>query len=364
MNRTYLYYILTLLCCLIETYTFDASVLTEDMSLNNLCPYTDYCTSNATKRLLDTTKTPCCGYCSCADDCWKRGNCCGDKQTITAKPPIESYATVLVNRNLNDDNGNDLPRYHVTKSCPTEDNPLEEKCSGILQSSIEELIWVTDSHTHIIYNNKHCARCHGVTAYTPWLMSTDCMEALNGRNSPIDATNHMISNCCLSVAPPLGMEAHTGRCFVPEITRCNMTGDVETYDKALESACNSLSQTYLDESKMPLLFYKNIYCFICNTQEDRIVQDVCVPYDVSLIRTDDLSFTGILDFTSMETVKEVASDARRPGPDCAIDEIRDHYQVLNISTQFEPCCEKTCLRGFRPRPTHTRLYSHNRYRET
>ena len=335
---TYLLHILTCFCSLFGTFALDASVLTNVTSPNTLCPYTDYCTSNETKLLQDTTQTPCCGHCSCADDCWKRGNCCVDKQTIIAKQPLESCDPVLVNRP--DTNyifkyeiGNQVPRYYITKSCPTEDDPLEEKCSGKLQSSIEDFIWVTDNLTSRIYNNQHCAKCHGVNVYTPWPISTDCIEALNGLNSPMDALNYILSNCSLSVVPP-SMEVNTGRCIVPEITHCNFTGEWETYDQALESACNSFSQIYLDESWLPTRIYRNVYCFLCNSRQDLRVRDVCTSYDETNIRSGRPGFTGILDYRWMETVKEIdTSDTHQPGPVCAIDEISDPYQVLIILTR-------------------------------
>ena len=35
-----------------------------------------------------------------------------------------------------------------------------------------------------------------------------------------------------------------------------------------------------------------------------------------------------------------------------------HVNILKMSKQIEPHCEKTSLRGFRPGPTQTGLYSH------
>ena len=37
------------------------------------------------------------------------------------------------------------------------------------------------------------------------------------------------------------------------------------------------------------------------------------------------------------------------------------WRGSNISTKYEPCCEKTCLLGVRPGLTQTRLYSHRRW---
>ena len=36
---------------------------------------------------------------------------------------------------------------------------------------------------------------------------------------------------------------------------------------------------------------------------------------------------------------------------------------LDRQDKSEPCCEKSCLRGFQPGPTQTRLYSHRRWLE-
>ena len=328
MKMGYLYHCLTLFCCLTENVTFDTSELADVSSLSKLCPYTDYCTSNASKRLQDSTEAPCCGYCSCADDCWKRGNCCVDKQTIITEQPTEPCDAVLVSHPGNKYFYNNLPGYYITKSCPTRDDPLEEKCSGRRQPSIEDFIWVTDSRTHRIYNNKYCARCHGVNAYTPWFISTDCMEVLTGQNSPIDTINHIISNCSLFVAPT-SIKDHKSRCFVPKITQCNMTGKAETYNQALESACNSFSQPYVEARFNRPPIYKNVYCFLCNWQHDLIVPDICMSDDTA-DRSGFAGFTGIIDFTAIETVdKAVAHEAQGPGRACAIDEIGDPYQVLN-----------------------------------
>ena len=42
---------------------------------------------------------------------------------------------------------------------------------------------------------------------------------------------------------------------------------------------------------------------------------------------------------------------------------RENKLVYSILRKFEPRCEKTGLRGFRPGPTQTRLYSHRRWLE-
>ena len=44
-------------------------------------------------------------------------------------------------------------------------------------------------------------------------------------------------------------------------------------------------------------------------------------------------------------------------------EVLNFLDILNACFIYEPCCEKTSLRGFRPGPTQTRLYNHSRWLE-
>ena len=76
------------LCLLVP---FDIARVTP---LYDLCPYTNYCSNNATRNLQDDTETTCCGFCSCADDIWERGNCGADKQSIVVRQPLESCVEI------------------------------------------------------------------------------------------------------------------------------------------------------------------------------------------------------------------------------------------------------------------------------
>ena len=326
------------IACLLQIVAFlgirglDFPEIANIKSLPDLCPYTDYCTVNATKPLPETTSSPCCVPCSCAEDCWERANCCVDKQTEMTKQPVESCEALAANHRTTEDSNLALPRYYVTKSCPTAGDPLEEKCSGKLISALTDFIWVTDDQTQRIYNNKHCARCHGLAAYTPWAISVDCLEAYNGRNSPIDATQHILTNCNWAVVPP-ETGHNTGRCLIPEIDQCNVTGDAKTYDPALEWACNSFEQIYVEETIIRGVVYKtrtykNVFCYLCNTPSDQQTKDVCTSFDEVLGRMGDESFMGIIDYTTLENMEKTADQvADRPEPTCHIDEITDPYQV-------------------------------------
>ena len=315
--------------CLVGIIIPDTTGMEGGTSLYELCPYNDYCTSDAIHHLEDDKKAPCCGYCSCADDCWKRGNCCPDKQKIIERQPLETCDAALVKPSAYRHHiTNTDPQYYVIKSCPKKDDALAEQCREELQSALEDFIWVTDRRTNRIYNNKHCAICHGVESYTPWQISTDCIGALNGQISPNDVVNHIIDKCSLTVVPP-GTNDNTGQCLMPEYTKCNLIVDWVVYDQAMENACNNFSQIYIEENTYRTKVYKNIYCFLCNSPRDKLVRDVCISYAASRERTGKLGFTGLLDFEGIERAKEFgATDELGHGPVCDIDEIKDPFKVF------------------------------------
>ena len=62
-----------------STQTFDPQELIRDVAAP-LCPYTRFCETDATATLRNETYDPCCGECSCADDCWETESCCLDKE--------------------------------------------------------------------------------------------------------------------------------------------------------------------------------------------------------------------------------------------------------------------------------------------
>ena len=297
--------------------------------LYDLCPYTNYCTRNASKRLKDDTKTACCGYCSCSDNCWKRGNCCVDKQNIIVQQPLESCVEVMVKTGGFHGKPKNLPRYYVIQSCPMTNDTLTENCSGNVQSSLEDFIWVTDERTNKLYNNKYCAECHGVVNYIKWKVGTDCLVPMDGQKSPTDVINGVISMCSLFVLPPEGTDERVNRCFVSELGTCNVTRKWQNYDQALETACNDFNQIYYQEDGFQA-YYKNVYCFLCNSR-DQEVQDVCTASIQPISKTDLIGFTAILDFDLIESEKEArADDEAKQSRVCPIDEIKDPFQVHDV----------------------------------
>ena len=323
--------------CCVES--FDSNTTGAGVtSLDKLCPYTNYCTKNKTNSRDNVEEVPCCRNCFCGNNCWKRGDCCSDKENKTVKQPLESCEIVVVKHSPyyhpTQFGGNFFQRYFVIKSCPRKDDPLADKCSGNLQSYLEDYVWVTDKTTNDIYNNKHCAICNEVRNYSPWQVRTDCTEAMNGHNSPEAAVNYILKECEIIVGPP-SMESHSDDiCMVPDITQCNVTGQWESHDLALETACNNFNQIYLEEKAWTTVAYRNVCCFLCNSPRGQHVPDIC-PNGAARPKFSNNGFSGILDYRAFERVKETAAnDVLGSDLVCAIDEIEDPVQVFSFNILF------------------------------
>ena len=293
-------------------------------SLSALCPYTDYCTSNATSKLEDESKTQCCGSCSCEDDCWERNTCCEDKLGVTTGIPLQTCEATGINIDQKQNWG-----YYVVTGCPADETLLAKKCSGEIKLSLEDSVWVTDIRTNKIYGNKHCALCHGVEENRQWRLATDCPEAMNGTNSPDEVIEAITNMCGLTVEPPPKEDHMDNFCLRPDITICNVTGQWKVYDQALETACLRFQQPYVHVQLFRTIIYRNIYCFLCNSPH-QLVSDICSTLK-DRDRTGSTAFLGLLDFNAIERKQEGGTQAN---PVCDVNEVRDSFQVISID-QFK-----------------------------
>ena len=301
-----------------QRFSVAGRYVTGITSLYELCPYTDYCTSNATSKIEDKTKTQCCESCSCADDCWVRNNCCKDKPVATAAESSETCEVVSIYGDQKQNWG-----YYVVTSCPTDESPYAKKCRGRLKTLLKDSVWVTDRQTNKIYANKYCALCHGVVDYNDWQLATSCREPMNGTNSPDEVIKAITDTCGLTMEPPSKEDHMDNICLIPDITTCNVTGQWNVYDKALETACQSFQQPYVYELMFKTTIYRNIYCFLCNSRH-QLVSDLCTPLKFRG-KTGSTAFLGLLDFNVIERKQQVRKTAE---PVCDVDEINDPFQVI------------------------------------
>ena len=291
-------------------------------ALQQACPYTNFCTRNASRVLQDVQderQTPCCTDCSCTDDCWKRGNCCPDKNIEDGGlvSELEPCTDTIVKRSkFNGVRHGDL-RYFVIGTCPVteEDEILKQKCKGTLAETFADLIWVTDTKTNKIYNNKFCAECHGVRTYKQWNLKTSCTLFLFNENYSQNIQSFPDS-CSLSVSAP-NKKASENLCISPDISSCNETGLWHTKDSVTEKLCKVRPLLFLEETGTTVTVYRNIFCFKCNVPPESRIKDIC--FSDGNRRTSS-SFLAILNIFEAD----ISQKKRR----CGVDEVEDPLKAI------------------------------------
>ena len=333
LQRVSPYLILVALNSLCTAFLLDANM---SKVLHELCPFNNFCQVEARIVLGSDKEIPCCRPCYCDDDCWRRGNCCPDKQDTPSETPIEVCEDTIVKRreginggrydtNIYDGIEGEIRRYYVIKTCPrTESNKTNiMKCTGELQASFEDYIWVTGLDNRKIYNNKFCAECHGIQSYSYWNILTDCFEAIVGsyafRN---DKT--VPSGCRLIIEPPAEIDMSSNLCIIPTISTCNITGEWQVYDEATEEACSAFESPYLVDSYFGTYGYRNVFCAMCNQATLVKTKTICKSVHHNETRgLGDDTLAILLD----QRVLKKGTDEHVEERKCDQDEIHDPFQV-------------------------------------
>ena len=293
------------------------------------CPYTNFCQQNASQTIQDASQAACCRQCSCADDCWKRDNCCPDKSIkedeMTGER--ETCRSTFVKKSIfnfdacDQTNGFDKngKRYFVTETCPgtTNDGYLRRKCSGIAET-FTDLTWVSDAKTNTIYNNRYCAECNGVRKYKSWGLSTTCQSLLD---APVYSQNvsSFPTTCTLTVIPP-NRKAYDNQCLVPDISTCSETGFWQSKDTFMKSLCESHPLLFVREDLDRAIIYRNVFCYQCNSPPNANAQGICVKDENRGQKSVPSAFTVL--FNIFEADEELEMEHQ-----CEIDEVEDPLKV-------------------------------------
>ena len=282
------------------------------------CPHTDLCQSNASQPLNDDSVTPCCDACSCADDCWKKDNCCLDKHRSTIRAPIIECQKTLVKGTSKYQYFN---TFWVVTKCPetTTNSTMLQKCKGKQAMSLNDYLWVSDPISSQIYNNKWCAECHGINKTVEWRVGTECVDMMQGNFDFNDIIGS--DDCNLIVIPPQNIDVDTNICSKPDISFCNETGSWRTYDKSINQACRVLKQPFTVESFVGKTVYRNVFCAICNEEryEQFGFENVCEPHD-AVGRGQGGTYLGLINWRFYKQVEDENSK-------CAMDEVEDEVLV-------------------------------------
>ena len=326
--------IIVILCfayvLLLNVYN-DSRRLQDIVSL--YCPYTSLCHSPVRQIMNESEDHSCCANCSCEDDCWIYDNCCPDKETtptsisgLVCKSALTKQRTSAI---FGMDWEKEYNRYKIQASCPLgeKNTSLVQKCSGAINNSIDDIIWVSDKMSGTIYQNRYCALCHGVQDFTSWLLRTSCVDVLMTKATNI--VKFILSDRCdiVNEAPKSEKtRARTFACDISDIGACNMTGQWDKYDLNIDEACNKYYWPYYDTSTKLQLYvlYRNVFCYACHKPEWRqISSDHCKDHNISIDRTDHKTFIAIIDLNDYLHVN-TRQNARY---NCGVNEVWDHYMV-------------------------------------
>ena len=115
------------------------------------------------------------------------------------------------------------------------------------------------------YKNKYCAACNHATALQKWgFMVEDCDDPFFDLNL-YDSFNAIIQNakgfkCNFLFRQPF--EFRTTKCERNRISKCNVTGRWDTWNKDIDFAC--------EHYDAPYRVFRNVFCYICNTGSSNI----------------------------------------------------------------------------------------------
>ena len=299
--------------------------LSAESLYGTLCPYTNFCQSNASMILDIDQKIPCCRPCSCENDCWKKGNCCPDMDHMPTRSRIEVCESAIVRKHEGDTSlvsgVGEIKRYYIVKTCPdTERNQtIVKACTGgESHNSYDNFVWVTGLVDGKIYKNKFCSECNGVFNYTFWNLLTNCTTIVLGKYSL--NTSYMVPDMCRLVAvPPDKLDMSQYLCTAPTVSECNTTGNWKAYDVRTEIACRDHEQHFL---QYVTDVFRNVFCFLCNSAAPKVRMDICPPIDSSS-GSHFRSFSVLLNYR----LRQELSQESALGHKCDLDEIHDSFQV-------------------------------------
>ena len=346
--------ILILLTCIhILSLTANNLPPTIQQVVSSYCPYSDLCHSQARLTTNGSERTSCCAHCSCDNDCGRFDNCCIDQDRSNSYSSRVIPCKSTLTKDLINNNGfqsESEPRYYkLEDTCPPNENnmTLIQKCQGYSKEHLEDFVWVSDKQTGMIYQNGHCAQCHGVNEYITWSIRTSCGNILSQGRS-VDST--LLSNLCDIVNEVPSQEetrAETYSCTIYIHSECNITGNWEEYDTNMDTACKRYNWTYfhIDQIINSAQAYKNVFCFLCNMPKNVDVPDDHCPdlsrYLYNNARTNKGGLSVLIDVKNYEEPLSPQSKA------CEAYEVWDPFMVSMEQGRIQAGADPEILeRGF------------------
>ena len=186
--------------------------------------------------------------------------------------------------------------------------------------TLDDYLWVSDSAAAKIFNNHHCAECHGIENCKPWKIRTQCHNDVDSRFENLTAT--LFSDECNIIKEMPGKhvaEVDKYKCYTPAISVCNQTGLWKRYNGDVDEACKKNTVPFFQTDGLNLVICKNLFCYVCNTGDASSAEMVC-PSMHTDNRFTVSSFNALIDFNGRKEDQEISSV-------CTVDQIHDKYMV-------------------------------------
>ena len=258
-----------------------------------------YCNDTTLNMELSCTRVfPTCVNCYCDQFCTNYGDCCPDSDgNLPVVTNIPTFACIAVNH------GEYTGSYLMKNTCDFENRTSLENMTTN-KSSLQP---VTSSKTGMVYFSAWYAHCNDDVGFTPWPSKTVCMEG-HEELGDSDAADHVntsdksnsASVSCYQVFAPDDFNSNLRRCYpaymysgnVTRISHCNATGIWNVFDAETERLCLT---TYFPVITSELWF-RNIYCYICNGLKVQY-SDGCLEVPV----VEDHDITSILNWNQLSS---------------------------------------------------------------
>ena len=325
-----------LICLVCMSSAYDYGELALGV-LSEQCPYLNTCSQRAQQNFTYSISKymPCCQECSCSQLCRMEGNCCPD-----------------VNWNSSDDSGNlaeiagslshetciqssypveggngytSYDMYQAIVTCPEDypNNDIARKCTTAVPESMKHVALVSDAKG-TVYRNIYCAQCNKAQDLTRWALSITCPRIVNPERSFNFRISSIVQNRCYLVSvPPAKLHGvMRKRCFVPDMSACNVTGNWKLYDEFTERACKTENATFIRFETV----FRNVFCFRCNFDKAVYLYDHVCAQSLSYAKRLQSPYTAIL---RPEVIDQETASSTSEG--CGLDEIYDRFSVSQVT---------------------------------
>ena len=247
-----------------EVFDEDEIETLTDIALQQ-CPYNTFCHRNRTHAPeFMSGFGSCCKDCFCDEQCGERMDCCWeflDTRKIEETNKLSCITPVVLSEN---EQLEDEPSYLMIDFCHGNDS---YKCSRENAAIWGPLYPAFSSTTSMIYYNRNCASCNGVTDPIPWDTNVSC----NGTNSlnGLSLLNGLKrKRCRVGFRPPKKAISEKFACH-PEIINTCTRGATEggfQNNNDLRKACRR-TKGYVKANNpngTGTVTYANIFCKLCN----------------------------------------------------------------------------------------------------